>query len=102
MPDNLNKLFATFMMLLFSAVGTAQPMPREELSVKLTSPDQPFRLNVGLIEGNINVIGYGGKEILVEAELNTDKKKQTANLNPNISINTSQNVNIAIPKTNQE
>jgi len=109
MQNNLSKSFSTFVMLLLSVVGIGQanPMaratPKEELSIKLTSPDKPFRLNVGLTEGDIKIIRYPGKEILVEAEPNPDKKKpaQNANQNTNINSNNNQNINITLAQEKQ-
>jgi hypothetical protein len=99
MRNNLNKSLFTFVMLLISvysmaqATPKAQPAPKEELSVKLTSPDKPFRLSIGLIEGNIKILTHTGKEILVEAELQPEKKKPESNTNQNQGSNTNININ---------
>jgi hypothetical protein len=75
------------------AAPIAKPTPKEELSVKLTSPDKPFRLNIGLIEGNITILTHSGKDIVVEAEVNPEKKRTEPNVNQNININTNANTN---------
>lgn len=102
MQNNLNKFLSTFVVLLLPVCSIAQatPMakatPKEELSVKLTSPDKPFRLNIGLIEGNITVLTHSGREIIVEAEVNPEKKKPEPNANQNINTNTNNNLNTDI------
>jgi len=103
MQNNLNMLLSSFALLLLSVSGMAQatpkprPAPKEEISVKLTSPDKPFRLSIGLTEGNIKVITYSGKEIVVEAELNADKKKPAPNANQNTNTNSNTNINTNVP-----
>jgi hypothetical protein len=100
MHNNLNRFLSALVVLLLPVCSMAQatpmakPSPKEELSVKLSSPDKPFRLNIGLIEGNITVLTHAGKEIAVEAELNPEKKKPGQNANQNININTNTNNNL--------
>ena len=93
MQNNLNKLLSALVLLLLSLCSMAQARPKEELSVKLTSPDKPFRLSIGLIEGNIKIITHAGKEVLIEAEINPEKKKAEPNANPNPQSNPNSNTN---------
>jgi hypothetical protein len=102
MQINRNKLLSILVMLLLSVSGMAQArpepkaMPKEKSSVKLTSPDKPFRLNLGWLEGNIEIISHEGNEIVVEAELNPEKKKSQPNANQNINTNRNNNLNTGI------
>ena len=104
MQNNLNKLLSAFVMLLLSVSGLAQTASKQELSIKLTSPDKPFRLSIGLLEGYITIITYSGKDILVEAEANPKKKKPepNANSNPNPNSNSNGNLNADVNSLRQK
>ncbi|GAB2966450.1 hypothetical protein GCM10027048_41070 [Hymenobacter coalescens] len=59
--------------LLLLAVALASPLRaqtggKEQLSVALSAPAKPGTLHVKLVSGSINVVGYGGKEVLIAAE----------------------------------
>lgn len=109
MQYNYHTLLSTLATLLLPVCVMAQatPMakatPKETISVKLTSPDKPFRLSVGLIEGNIKIITHTGKEILVEAEVNPEKKTApNANQHSNINTNINHNLNTAVTSPGQK
>lgn len=39
---------------------------KEQLVVPLSEPGKPFKLNIGLINGGIKVIGYEGKDVVID------------------------------------
>ncbi|GAB3175536.1 DUF4097 family beta strand repeat-containing protein [Telluribacter humicola] len=45
----------------------AQTDAKEQLTVPLSDPSKPGNLEVGLINGSIQIVGYNGKEVLIEA-----------------------------------
>lgn len=47
----------------------AQENVKEQLVVPLSSPNQTGELKVGLVHGSINVVGYSGKEVIIDAEM---------------------------------
>jgi hypothetical protein len=89
-------LLSVYIMAQAKPKSTAEPKPKEELSIKLTNSDKPFRLNIGLIEGNITVITHSGKEIVVETEVPPEKKKPRPNANQNTNTNSNINLNTDI------
>jgi hypothetical protein len=40
----------------------------KKLTVPLSSPGKPYKLEVGLVEGSITVTGYEGKDVIIEAQ----------------------------------
>lgn len=46
---------------------TAQTSPTEQLVIPLTDPGKPGFIDVGLINGFIHVVGYNGKDVLIDA-----------------------------------
>jgi hypothetical protein len=51
----------------------AQTDAKEQLTVPLSDPNKPGTLEVGLINGSIQIVGYNGKEVLIEAVAGSDK-----------------------------
>ena len=62
----------------------AQNETKEQLTVALSDPGKPGSLNVKLIRGSIHVIGYAGKDVIIDAvskvsaEKNDDSKDENA------------------------
>ncbi len=56
---------------LFTAISItqAQENVKEQLVIPLSSPNQVGELKVGLVHGSINVVGYDGKEVIIDAEM---------------------------------
>jgi DUF4097 and DUF4098 domain-containing protein YvlB len=48
---------------------------KQTLTVPLSEPGKPYKLEVGLVSGSINVIGYSGKEVVIDAEMEHSKKE---------------------------
>ncbi|WP_184546476.1 DUF4097 family beta strand repeat-containing protein [Mucilaginibacter sp. FT3.2] len=55
---------------------TARLWAQDQLVVPLSEPGKPYKLNVGLIDGSITVIGYEGKSIVVEGQLDEKRKER--------------------------
>ncbi|WP_259015851.1 DUF4097 domain-containing protein [Emticicia fluvialis] len=68
------------MMLLVSTITihtvAAQNEVKEQLVVPLTDPAKPGSLKVGLIHGSIKVVGYAGKDIVIDAESVANTRKE--------------------------
>ena len=52
--------------LLLSRPLLAQNEVKEQLVVPLSDPGKPGNLHVGLINGSIHVIGYSGKDVVID------------------------------------
>ena len=55
--------------------GWAQDDQKEQLVVPLSSPGKAGSLEVGLVNGSIRIIGYEGKEVLIDAVARVNKQK---------------------------
>ncbi|GAB2518662.1 DUF4097 family beta strand repeat-containing protein [Spirosoma aerophilum] len=66
----MNMHTITTVLLLFSLSMarpvTAQNDVKEQLVVPLSDPSKPGNLKVGLINGSIHVIGYSGKDVVID------------------------------------
>ena len=54
-------------MLFVAKPFFAQSQEKEQLTIPLSDPSKAGKLDVGLINGSIKVIGYAGKEIIIDA-----------------------------------
>ncbi|WP_448697778.1 hypothetical protein ACFGVR_13415 [Mucilaginibacter sp. AW1-3] len=54
--------------MLFNTQLWAQSDKSEQLVVPLSDPGKPYKLNVDLIQGSITVIGYEGRDIVIETK----------------------------------
>jgi len=52
----------------------AQNDIKEQLVVPLSEPGKPYKLSVNLVGGSIVVTGYEGKEIIIDAQADPDKR----------------------------
>jgi len=77
---NYKAIFAIMMLLSVITFNTAsaQNEIKEQLVVPLTDATKPGSLSVGLIHGSIKVVGYAGKEVVIDAETNapTSNRKE--------------------------
>jgi len=51
----------------------AQSADKEQLVVPLSHPGNPYKLDVGLVDGSITVIGYEGKDVIIEIQGKEEK-----------------------------
>jgi hypothetical protein len=68
-------IIASLVALALPAAGpaAAQEKSTDRVTVELTDPAKPVFLEIGLINGGITVIGYDGKEVVVEATTHMKK-----------------------------
>ncbi|WP_221392316.1 DUF4097 family beta strand repeat-containing protein [Dyadobacter sp. NIV53] len=70
-----------FSLLFFASTVSlmAQNSIKEQLTIPLSDPNKSGLLNVGLINGSIHVIGYSGKQIIVDVTMegSSGKKEET-------------------------
>lgn len=92
------------MMLATRGMSQAAADTKEQLTVPLSEAGKPYKLNVGLTNGSIKIVGYEGKDIVIDAEASDGKKrvnekdKDKAGINVNTNINT--NINSSKDKEN--
>lgn len=64
----IKNLITTMVILLLAGiVVNAQEVNREELTIPLSNPGQPGKLECGLVNGSITITGYSGNEVHVIA-----------------------------------
>ncbi|GAB2624435.1 hypothetical protein GCM10027035_20010 [Emticicia sediminis] len=64
------------LVLILLASFYAQSQDREQLTVPVSDPTKEIKLNANLITGSIKVIGYDGKDIIIDAIAPVSEKKQ--------------------------
>lgn len=86
---NSKRIFATLMLIVAIALN-AQSQEREQLTVPLSDPTKEGKLHVGLVTGSIKVIGYDGKDIVIDAIANVKPEKSSkgrGNMNVDLNVN---------------
>jgi len=63
-------------LVLFNSAlpGFAQEAAKEQLTVALSAPGKPGSLEVELVNGSIHVIGYSGKDVVIDATARASKR----------------------------
>ncbi|MCA8829928.1 DUF4097 family beta strand repeat-containing protein [Hymenobacter pini] len=77
-------LFRTFFALLtlFSLQpALAQQTSKEQLVVPLSSPGKPGTLHLKLVGGGIKIVGYAGKEVVIEASSRNERRETSSTEN---------------------
>ncbi len=87
------KKFQTLTIGLFLLSTTAFCQEKEQLTVPLTDPTKEGKLHVSLVTGSIKVVGYDGKDVMVEAIAMDDKKRRNNNENHNSNQNSNEKGN---------
>ncbi len=64
-----NKLLIISMLIVLAGAVPilAQSDTKEQLVVAMSEPNKPGSLEVGLVNGFIHVVGYSGKEVVIDA-----------------------------------
>ncbi|MBN1348581.1 DUF4097 family beta strand repeat protein [candidate division KSB1 bacterium] len=63
-----------FLGLITLAIAKEEPeMQGNRLTVQYTNPDKPGTIEASLVNGGITVVGYDGKEVIVEAKTKSKK-----------------------------
>lgn len=70
-------------MVLSARTIAQQTETKEQLVVPLSEPGKPYKLNVGLINGSIKIIAYEGKDVVIDAVAETEKKRDRAEARDN-------------------
>lgn len=72
---NTLKIAGLFIMaMLLTTSLWAQNDKTEQLTVSLSDPGKPYKLNVDLVWGSITVMGYEGKEIVITTQADERRK----------------------------
>ncbi|GAB3545346.1 DUF4097 family beta strand repeat-containing protein [Spirosoma fluminis] len=61
---------------LWTAPLAAQSDVKEQLTVSLSDPGKPGFLTVGLVNGSIHVVGYSGKDVVIDAVSTARRHKE--------------------------
>lgn len=70
---------------LATGAKAQQAADKEQLVVPLSEPGKPFKLNARVLNGSIKVIGYEGKDVVVDIADNDHDKKGKTRINININ-----------------
>lgn len=62
--------------------ASAQDAIKETIAIPLSSPGEKGRLEVGLVNGSINVAAYEGKDVVIEAVAGSDKSNDRGVVTP--------------------
>lgn len=76
----MKKLFILMMavaLLTMITLAFAQETQSNKVTVPLTDPSKPVTLEAGLMSGGITVVGYNGKEVIVEAKIREKKLEES-------------------------
>ena len=80
----------------------AQNENKQQLVIPLTNPGKPYKLDVSLVTGSIKVIGYEGKDIVIDAETEHSKREEKTYEGGMRRIRSAENLDvIANEKDNQ-
>jgi len=85
------------LLAVFPAVLRAQSKDGDQFNIALSNPEKPFKLNMNLGGGSLNINTYEGSELRITAfpQANTnDNSSRGKNQNVNINTNTNVNVNV--------
>jgi hypothetical protein len=63
------------LLLTGSLAASAQNTSKEQLVVALSSPGKPGSLHVRLVSGSISVVGYNGKEVVIDATVRESRSR---------------------------
>jgi hypothetical protein len=88
-----NKIIFAVLVLFVAIPFFAQSQEKEQLTIPLSDPNKEGKLDVGIINGSIKVIGYAGKEVMIEAVAADKNDRRTDNNNLNINLNRNVNTN---------
>lgn len=67
------KIAAALVLTMFLSGQVMAQDQKEQLVVPLSEPGKPYKLNVGLINGSIKVVGYEGKDVTID--ITTEDRK---------------------------
>jgi DUF4097 and DUF4098 domain-containing protein YvlB len=98
------KLFLTLFAAVSMSAGTtlqAQSAEgKEQLVVPLSEPGKPYKLTIGLVSGSIKVQTYEGKDIIIDAVAEENKKKESPASNGMKRISAGNGLDISAEEKN--
>jgi hypothetical protein len=82
--------------LLIGTNASGQSGTTEQLTVPLSNPGKPYSLKVQLVTGSIKVVGYDGKDIIINITPGSNKDNNEgvtpgSNMNVNVNVTTTLN-----------
>lgn len=80
----------------------AQSNRTEQLTVPLSEPGKPYKLNVDLVQGSITVIGYEGKDVVIEVKGNEERNKQNRESNGMRRLDAGASANVHAEEKNNK
>jgi hypothetical protein len=79
-------------MLAFAAVTVAQNETKDQqLVVPLSEPGKAYKLNVSLLNGSIKVVGYEGKDIMIDVKQGSERVRKNKNKEDGFDVNVNIN-----------
>jgi len=70
----------SYLLLILIGFSVAQENQTNKVTVPLTNPSKPVTLEAGLMSGGITVMGYNGKEVIVEAKVREKQLDESKDL----------------------
>ncbi|MBC8153044.1 MAG: hypothetical protein H7Z72_09045 [Bacteroidetes bacterium] len=94
----MSKSLKVIVLLLLTGAtpAIAQSEVKEQLIIPLTDPGKPGSLDVGLITGSVHVVGYTGKDVVIDAVAGGNRRNGAENGrvdNRNTNRNDNRNTN---------
>jgi len=89
------KIASALLLIVAMTAGlkvNGQQSQSEQLTVPLSEPGKPYKLHVSLLNGSIKIVGYEGKDIMIDAtpggkRQERKEKEDGPNVNTNVNIN---------------
>lgn len=96
------KITALFILAIL-LTGRVMAQGEKQLNVPLSDPGKAYKINMHIIEGSIKVVGYDGKDIIIDAEQDSTKGNRNRNNNTNSGmrqINAGNNLDLTAEEDN--
>ena len=88
------KIAALFIFsILLTGRALAQSDAKQQLVVPLSDPGKPYKLNMHIVEGSIKIVGYDGKDVIIDSEVDSTKTNRNRNNNGNTNSNGMRQIN---------
>ncbi len=93
--------FVGLVIIILSFTGALFAQDGEQLSIPLSDPGKPYKLNVEMVTGSIQITAYDGKDIVVDTKTNARERQEEKYIKPDMRRIPSNNSNIiALEKNN--
>ena len=87
------KVISVFLLATLLATGI-KAQQSETMTVPLSEPGKAYKLHVSLLNGSIKIVGYEGKDIVIDAEPGGRREKAREKDNDGTSTSTRVSVNV--------